>query len=73
MCVRRTYMVDNEEYGAMGIVTKIAAKVGLASTETYSYECDNCGELFDSTVPSPSLVTCPNCDAERPTAITDTS
>lgn len=55
----------------MGVVTKVMEKFGLASTETYSYECDDCGELFESNVPSPALVMCPECGRERPTAVTD--
>lgn len=53
----------------MGIVSKVKETFSF-SKEEYKYECDNCGERFESTLAAPALVNCPACGAENPAKLT---
>lgn len=55
----------------MGIVNKVKQTFGITN-EKYSYECDDCGERFESTIASPALVQCAECGSESLTKLTAT-
>jgi Zn finger protein HypA/HybF involved in hydrogenase expression len=53
----------------MGLASKIGDLFGFGATETFTYECDSCGGVFESTIPSRALVDCPECDGEDVTPV----
>ncbi len=53
----------------MGVINKIKGAFGLGQAEPVSYECDDCGGVFESTVPSAALVSCPECGGEEVTPL----
>jgi rRNA maturation endonuclease Nob1 len=48
----------------MGVIGKVKEKIGFAKQE-YRYECIDCKEVFQSTIPGEELVRCPQCGSEN--------
>lgn len=49
----------------MSLVEKVRSLVGDEDDETYRYECENCGNEFESRAQNPNDVDCPMCQSGR--------
>lgn len=49
----------------MGLMDKVKSLVGDESEGSYDYECENCGNTFESEEPNPNDVDCPECGSGR--------
>ena len=49
----------------MSLVEKVKSLVGDEEDGSYSYECENCGNVFESSAPNPNDVDCPMCESGR--------
>lgn len=49
----------------MSLVEKVRSLVGDGDDSTYRYECENCGNGFESAAPNPNDVACPLCESGR--------
>ena len=49
----------------MSLVEKVRSLVGDGDDSTYRYECENCGNTFESVAPNPNDVDCPLCESGR--------
>lgn len=45
----------------MGILEKLKSAVGRNKAEMFTYECQDCGVVFESSTPSRSQFNCPQC------------
>jgi DNA-directed RNA polymerase subunit RPC12/RpoP len=53
----------------MGVVNKIKETFGITA-EKHSYECNDCGNRFESTIASTALVQCVECGSDDLTKLT---
>lgn len=49
----------------MNLVEKVKSLVGESGDGSYEYECENCGNIFESSAPNPNDVDCPMCESGR--------
>jgi len=49
----------------MGLVEKVRSLVTEEEQGTYEYECENCGDSFETSAANPNDVDCPMCGSGR--------